>query len=299
MRNLLSVVGALALTVTSTVAHGECVLTGPSVSGATLDVTVMKSGTDFRYDYVIRNPSSSTGCVYGASLDVSTRTSGQSVSTTGGIARQADVAPFSPVRGTYSRTVIPDCAGSLGGIGRISWNCVDIPVAGTDPVEFVSGTKAHPGSSLDAFTIVSSLPPATRAYSLFVDFKDVPNPEVRGVTLGPTEPSEMQTYDGGGQKPVDVNLFLTYSNPLEHRTNVTKTAFPLSVRYGATVVASTFKAMLNGVGITSRVHPAAGEFDLVTLSLTSGSNTLVLSVDGKTAGGRVATDTDRLVLIAP
>jgi len=35
----------------------------------------------------------------------------------------------------------------------------------------------------------------------------------------------------------------------------------------------------------------------VNLTLQAGSNTLVLTIEGKTASGRTATDTDRLVLL--
>lgn len=289
----------LALSLAGRFAHADCALTDPAVSAASLAVSVTRTGTDYRYEYVIRNPSSNTGCIYGASLDVSTRAEAGRVTTTGSIVRMADVAPFSPVEGTYERAGVPYCGGGVGGIGRISWNCVDVPVAGTDPVEFQAGPKATPGSSLLAFTIVSPKPPATRGYSLLIDFKDTPNPDVKGVTLGPTEPSEMQTYDGGGQKPVDVNKFLTYTNPLEHRTIVSQSEFPLSLRYGASVVPGSFKAALNGTDITGHFHPVAGEFDVVTLQLGAGSNTLIFSIDGRTASGRLATDTDRLVLQAP
>ena len=281
------------------IAHADCALTNPVVAAASLSVSVTRVGTDYRYEYVIRNPSQNTGCIYGASIDVSTRAAAGPVTATGSIARMADVAPFLPVEGTYDRADVPYCGGGVGGIGRIGWNCVDVPVAGTDPVEVQPGPKATPGSSLLAFTIVSPKPPSTRAYSLFVDFKDIPNPDLKGVTLGPTEPSEMQTYDGGGQKPIDVNLFLTYTNPLEHRTTVSQAEFPLSVRYGVTVVPASFKATLNGTDVSGQFHPVAGEFDVVALQLAAGSNTLVLSIDGRTASGRVATDTDRLVLLAP
>ncbi len=124
-------------------------------------------------------------------------------------------------------------------------------------------------------------------------------PLVTGTTVGPTDPSELQIYNGGGQKPNDVNLFLSYTNPLEHRNPIraAETRFPLSIRYGATVLPPTFKATLNGTDVTASFRPAVGSAEVVTIVLQSGSNTVVLSIDGKTASGRTATDTDRLVLL--
>ncbi len=120
-----------------------------------------------------------------------------------------------------------------------------------------------------------------------------------GKTIGPVDPAEYQFYNGGGQKPDDVNLFLKYANPLEHQTKLPPgvNEFDLIVYYGDTIIPSTFKAELNGVDITSKFQPAKGIAEVEHLVLQKGRNTLVLSVDGKNQKGSTATDTDRLVFI--
>lgn len=103
-------------------------------------------------------------------------------------------------------------------------------------------------------------------------------------------------FDGGGQRPKDVNKFLSYVNPSESQTTLPPgtTKFPLHIFYGSTIIPSTFKAELNGVNIASSFNPVPGENQIVLLNLQSGRNVLVLSVDGNLPT-RVATDTDRLV----
>lgn len=59
----------------------------------------------------------------------------------------------------------------------------------------------------------------------------------------------------------------------------------------------TFTATLNGVDITSRFAPSSGGHEAIPLTLARGSNVLLLSVQGATATGRLATDTDGLVFI--
>lgn len=108
-------------------------------------------------------------------------------------------------------------------------------------------------------------------------------------------------FDGRGQRPSDVNKFLSYANPTSPRVQLQagENTFPLMIFYGAAILPQTFKATLKGVDITAQFHPTPGGNELVNLSLAPGSNTLVLSVDGTTATGRVATDTDRLVFSVP
>jgi len=105
-------------------------------------------------------------------------------------------------------------------------------------------------------------------------------------------------FDGGGQRPKDVNKFLTYANPSDSQTDLPAgtTTFPLMIFYGSNIIASTFKASLNGVDITSLFNPNPGSHETVTINLTAGRNVLSLSTDGNLPT-RVATDTDRLVFI--
>lgn len=108
-------------------------------------------------------------------------------------------------------------------------------------------------------------------------------------------------FDGGGKKPEAGGKFLTYANPASPETRLPPgaTSFPLLIFYGRSIKPVTFTAMLNDMNISSRFTPAPGTSQTVLVPLRPGSNTLVLSVDGTTASGGVATDVDRLVLLAP
>lgn len=108
-------------------------------------------------------------------------------------------------------------------------------------------------------------------------------------------------YDGGGQRPSDVNRFLRFSNPSQARTQLAAgtTSFRLALSYGDTTYAHTFSAILNGQPVEASFTPAAGGTEVVTIPLQSGSNVLKLSIQGLTDSGRVATDTDRLVFLVP
>ena len=105
-------------------------------------------------------------------------------------------------------------------------------------------------------------------------------------------------FDGGGQRPKDVNKFLTYANPSDSQTDLPAgtTTFPLMIFYGNNAITSTFKATMNGVDITNLFSPTAGNHETVNLPLSPGRNVLSLSTDGNLPT-RVATDTDRLVFI--
>lgn len=103
-------------------------------------------------------------------------------------------------------------------------------------------------------------------------------------------------FDGGGQRPKDVNRFLSYANPGTNRTMLPTTTanYPLLLFYGASIIPASFNAQLNGIDITTLFHPSQSTGDKVLLNLQPGRNVLLLSVDGD-VGGRMATDTDRLV----
>lgn len=108
-------------------------------------------------------------------------------------------------------------------------------------------------------------------------------------------------FDGRGQRPSDVNKFLTYANPTSSRTQLQagETTFPLTIFYGPTILSQTFRATLNGADLSHLFAPTPGGHQVALLPLARGSNTLVLTVQGTTTSGRVATDTDRLVFLVP
>jgi hypothetical protein len=104
-------------------------------------------------------------------------------------------------------------------------------------------------------------------------------------------------FNGGGQRPRDVNQFLTYANPADSPVTLAGgSAFTMTLFYGETTRPATFSATLNGVDVSAQFHPQPGTFEFVPLQLQPGKNLLILSIDGTVASGRVATDTDRLVI---
>ena len=308
----ISIVGSLGLLVFAVEATAQvstCDDVQPDTKNAVLEAVVTTVTEGFRYDYAIVNPASSTGCLYGANLDVSTKvTVAESDVVVGlSITRHPNLPPFFVVPGTYSVTQLPLCRGGLGGVGGFGWSCVDDVLDPDDP-DFTVATLVTPGQRLPVFSIVSSLPPGLRPYELFTEWDpDAPGtpfivPEqthVNGVTIGPTDPSELAIYNGGGQKPDDVNLFLRFTNPLQRATNLrsSETNFPVSILYGSTSLPGTFKATLNRTDITAKFSPAPGKHEAVNLTLRPGRNTVVFTIRGKNARGGESSDTDRLVLI--
>ena len=100
-------------------------------------------------------------------------------------------------------------------------------------------------------------------------------------------PQRLGGFDGGGQRPRDVNRFLTYLMPISGTTKLPAgtTEARIAINYGAT---------LNGVDVTASFHPAPDAQEAVRLPVSSGSNVLKLSIAGL-AGRRTATDSDRLL----
>ena len=103
-------------------------------------------------------------------------------------------------------------------------------------------------------------------------------------------------FNGGGQRPRDVNRFLTYDNPTSTTTTLPTgtTNFPLTIYYGPTVHITSFRAVLNGVDITSQFFPTPSGKQTVNIQLPPGKSVLQLTVDGELPG-RTATDADKLV----
>lgn len=155
-----------------------------------------------------------------------------------------------------------------------------------------------PGSSLDSFIV--RMP---QSYDLMkeVSFSTIHHGGI--ITSGNVEldPSPLVLFDGKGQRPADVNSFLSYLKPLEAQTTLPQgqSAYYLLIFYGKTIQPQTFKATLNGADISGSFHPNPDSSDAVKLNLQQGRNTLVVSVDGIRNDGRKATDTDRLVFIVP
>lgn len=107
-------------------------------------------------------------------------------------------------------------------------------------------------------------------------------------------------FDGGGQRPRDVNRFLTYVRPASSSVDLPAgtTSYAVNIYYGAAILPWTFAATLNGLDVAPRFHPEPNTSEVVTLDLQTGSNVLKLSIDG-TLGSRTATDSDRFVFKIP
>ncbi len=107
-------------------------------------------------------------------------------------------------------------------------------------------------------------------------------------------------FDGKGQRPKDVNKFLSYVTPTEATTELLAgtTKFSLIIIYDKNIIPTTFTAELNGIDVKSLFHPAQGNVETVTLNLSQSRNTLVLSVEGNLPD-RIARDRDSLVFIVP
>ena len=175
----------------------------------------------------------------------------------------------------------------------------------------------YPGETRAGFIMESKAPPAPRAFTIDPDVPHClslwPNegwwPKdfavepwlVTGMTVGPMLEDEGPRFNGGGQRPVDVNRLLWYRAPLESRTTLPagQTEYDLIIYYGKAIHAVSFQAVSNGADVTSLFEPTPGIAEVVRLPLRPGRNTVKLSVDGWLPSGRVATDTDRLVFLVP
>ncbi len=114
-----------------------------------------------------------------------------------------------------------------------------------------------------------------------------------------TEATINSPFGGGGQRD-DVDDFLTYASPTERRTDLPAgtTSFDVEIRYGTTILPATLQASLNGQPFVGFL-PLPGTSQTVTIPLSAGRNTLLLTVDGVRSDGRTATDRDQLTFIVP
>jgi len=108
-------------------------------------------------------------------------------------------------------------------------------------------------------------------------------------------------FDGKGQRPADVNTFLSYANPLQMKTELPMgtTKFLLHIFYGQTIDPATFKAELNRQDISAQFEPKPVGDQVVELNLKKGRNVLLVSIQDKRKDGKTAKDIDRLVFIVP
>ena len=103
-------------------------------------------------------------------------------------------------------------------------------------------------------------------------------------------------FDGGGQRPRDVNKFLSYATISSRSIKLPggTTSFALLIMYGETIIPGSFVATTDLADISGVFSPAPGTSEIVNIPLHGGRNVVTLSVEGNLPG-RVARDTDRLV----
>ena len=116
----------------------------------------------------------------------------------------------------------------------------------------------------------------------------------------PDTPIELIAFDGKGQRPRDVNKFLTYIQPTSGRIHLASgtTTYNMIMCYSPLVLPNTFSAVLNGNDISSIFSPQPGDVEVVEINLESGRNVLILSIKG-TANNKISKDTDRLTFLVP
>lgn len=131
-----------------------------------------------------------------------------------------------------------------------------------------------------------------------ITYSSAPGSQVKATFVGS---STIPVFDGKGQRPMDVDKFLQYFNPIQASTELPAgtQSFNLIIIYGNTIKRETFSATLNGTDISKQFDPLLGKLEIVKIPLTQGTNTLVLSVKGVRTDGKISEDTDRLTFIVP
>lgn len=159
---------------------------------------------------------------------------------------------------------------------------------GTYTLEFL-GRDTNGNPSHTVFPPLPTAPGAVNTFTLHIDLAG-----------GVSAPTFAGSFDGGGQRPRDVNKFLTYANPADSPVSAPagSTSFPVIIFYDPAVISGSFSATVNGNVITNLFNPQPGAFELVNVPVVSGKNVLELKIDG-TLPNRTATDTDRLVIQVP
>jgi hypothetical protein len=106
-------------------------------------------------------------------------------------------------------------------------------------------------------------------------------------------------FPGDGVPASRAKALLTYASPTRARVELAPGEKDVTVVifYGSTIEPRTFTATLDGGDVSARFRPRPGGHDIVPLSLRSASQALVLSVQGRSPAGQVATQTDRFVFV--
>lgn len=285
-------------------------LPNPLITHTTLNVDLSYNPANgvYTYSYSINSGTDNLGEIVHFDVDISTKRRLAPVNDPDLINDERFNANLTPSGSVPVGTQTPSGWMSAVSIhGLVMWGSIDEPFS------------IFPGQSKSGFILQSKSPPGPRKYTIIPYFdasdpdfppdadirEDLPaesNFVVTGSTIGPVLAEELILFDGKGQRPIDVNEFLIYSNPTQARTELPAgvRSFDLIILYGKTSNPGTFKAELNRLDISSKFKPViAGGAAFVRLDLSLGTNTLVLSIQGVRSDGRIGTDTDRLTFIVP
>lgn len=269
--------------------------------GATVNITYDKNSGLFTYVYTITNYADATQEL--VSIDIPLR--------------GATILNIKSPRGWWA---LNTSAGN-----RISWCACEeegmVNQSGNvdDGRSVPSIYQVKPGQALSGFSYQSAYPPIS---GVFYATGWVPTP-VEGIDFPTGQPPDLPAYPesaykgtveapafndalfNGGRRPA-VDGFLVF--PTIKDNSLYKAPILVDILFGQngeTVNQPTFRAILNGVDITSQFITMAANRRRVLLELApgsalkSGKNVLTTSVEGVVPGAtRKATDTDRLVFVA-
>ena len=106
-------------------------------------------------------------------------------------------------------------------------------------------------------------------------------------------------YDGDSQRKWDVNQLLSYFTIASKTVRLPSgiMEYALGITYHEDVDADSFTATLNDADISSMFNPVPDSSEIVTIDLSQGSNSLVLTIEGDVPSRRNI-DTDKFEIIA-
>ena len=265
------------------------------ISNTVIDVTVVREGDLYRYNYTVNSPTSNIGTITNFLLDLT-----------------CDI--------DFGEVVIPVTGERPGYEGNLSSDGKHVPIElfageGTSGLYAVTvfnyalwGIHVTPGMELGPVSILSTAPPGPRTYQLEPLFRTDPSwdysgldedtPDlpwkddfiVTGTVTGPACKIDDPTGDlfaGSGNEPFGINNLLTYSKPTKDPLYVKTTSegIEIKIHYSESIQKQSFKAKLNGKDISDLFKPLPGTSETVIVSGPwKRLNKLKLSVLGVTDG---------------
>lgn len=287
-----------------------------TITGTTIDASVTYDSARgvYRYAYTIVTPASNKANVGGASIDVAGTTDRPQLDPDlqNNVRRpEAQGSQLQPATTIPVGIIMPD---------PYAWYSM-ISINGRWGF-FPNRTQfeIQPGKTATGFILESKFPPVLRdawirprqstwdeiarqyEYSKVIFQPDTADQfEIHLQVPAPAEPNDASLYPGGGQQPAEVNKFLRYASPTEHRVKLPAgtTSFTVIVYYGNAIKPASFTVALNGADIGARFQAIPGTAQVVKIPLASGTTKLQLTVEGTKSSGQTARDSDTLTFIVP